>query len=300
MTIHHVFACKSNVGDWLSARAIQALLAPDDVIEYLCDEPFIPDTLAQLERVQPTDVVVIGGGGLFMDYFTPFWDGLLRMDPWPQVCIWGVGYCDIKDRPSRAPDGLLRRVVQRSTLCYVRDELTRAYLAGESLPAPIPCPAISAVPSSTRQPQVLHAMDYAVVGEAGYEATRAAATEFASRTGRGYSETNNLIPDGDEAALAHLLNLYSADVLVSSRLHGCIIGLASGCSVVAIAGDRKVESFMDAAGLSAWVIPLDRLDGLDDVLSRVDEQQPPRAFIDAAVRGNRTIAAEIRALAAGA
>ena len=39
--IHHVFANRSNIGDWLSARGIQALLGPQRVMEHLCDEPFV-------------------------------------------------------------------------------------------------------------------------------------------------------------------------------------------------------------------------------------------------------------------
>jgi Polysaccharide pyruvyl transferase len=297
MTVHHVFACKSNVGDWLSARGIQSLLAPEDVVEYFCDEPFVPESLERLAAVEPEAVVVIGGGGLFMDYFTPFWEGLLRIESWPRVCIWGVGYCDIKHRPSRASDDLLGEVVRRSTLCFVRDDLTLGYLNGDgALPPPVPCPSISVVVPPPRRPLVLHVMDYAVVGEGGYEATLAAATSFASKTGRHYHEMNNLIADGDERALAHALELYGADVVVSSRLHGCIIGLASGARVVAIGADRKVESFMEAAGLSQWVCPLDGLDQLGTYLSRVDEQRPRRAFLDDAIAENRIIAKRVCAL----
>ena len=71
--IYHVYANQSNAGDWLSARGIQALLAPREVREHLCDEPFVPQTIAALERATEEDFIVIGGGGLFMDYFEPFW-----------------------------------------------------------------------------------------------------------------------------------------------------------------------------------------------------------------------------------
>ena len=39
--IHHVFANRSNIGDWLAARRIQHLLRPLTVKEHLCDEPFV-------------------------------------------------------------------------------------------------------------------------------------------------------------------------------------------------------------------------------------------------------------------
>ena len=69
--IHHVFANRSNIGDWLSAIGIQALLAPCKVTEHLCDQPFVAGTLGELSTAGEGDLIVIGGGGLFMDYFEP-------------------------------------------------------------------------------------------------------------------------------------------------------------------------------------------------------------------------------------
>lgn len=75
-TIHHVYANRSNAGDWLSARGVQMLLGDVPIEEHLCDEPFVPETLRSLSTLQRTDIVVVGGGGLLMDYFVPFWEGL--------------------------------------------------------------------------------------------------------------------------------------------------------------------------------------------------------------------------------
>ena len=68
--IHHIYANQSNIGDWLSALGIQSLLPSVNVVEPFCDEPFTPDTLAALSECAADDFVIIGGGGLFMDYFT--------------------------------------------------------------------------------------------------------------------------------------------------------------------------------------------------------------------------------------
>ena len=73
--IHHVYANQSNVGDWLSAQGIQSLLDPLQVKEHFCDAPFVPDTLKHLAKATERDFILIGGGGLFMDYFAPFWEG---------------------------------------------------------------------------------------------------------------------------------------------------------------------------------------------------------------------------------
>src|SRR5689334_13341095 len=116
MMIHHVFANKSNIGDWLSARGIQALLAPCAVTEHFCDGPFVPQTLERLATLSENDFIVIGGGGLFMDYFVPFWEGFRVIAKRVPFCIWGVGYCDMKRENSRPPQALLEEIVRASKL----------------------------------------------------------------------------------------------------------------------------------------------------------------------------------------
>ncbi len=64
--IYHIFANRSNVGDWLSAIGIQKLLGIP-VAECLCDMPFIAETFALLNNARANDLIVIGGGGLLMD-----------------------------------------------------------------------------------------------------------------------------------------------------------------------------------------------------------------------------------------
>ena len=91
MTVYHVFANRSNIGDWLSAIGIQKLLAPIEVVELLCDEPFIDDTIQVLTGATEDDFVVIGGGGLFMDYFEPFWRRFeLLATEGLRFAIWGL------------------------------------------------------------------------------------------------------------------------------------------------------------------------------------------------------------------
>ena len=93
--IYHVYANQSNIGDWLSAIGIQSLLAPAAITELFCDAPFVADTLATLAVASKGDAVVVGGGGLFMDYFTPFWEGLRAIVDSVPTYLWGVGYCDL-------------------------------------------------------------------------------------------------------------------------------------------------------------------------------------------------------------
>jgi polysaccharide pyruvyl transferase WcaK-like protein len=90
-------------------------------------------------------LIVIGGGGLFMDYFVPFWQGFRPIARRVPFCIWGVGYCDLKREPSRPPLSILKEVIPLSRLCIVRDDLSRRHLADFDLPAAVPCPSMCAI-----------------------------------------------------------------------------------------------------------------------------------------------------------
>jgi polysaccharide pyruvyl transferase WcaK-like protein len=296
--IHHVYANQSNIGDWLSARGIQSLLAPWPVQEHFCDEPFVAHTLAALAATGPEDLIIIGGGGLFMDYFAPFWKGFRPMAARARFCLWGVGYCDMKREPTRPPRKLITEIVRRSQLCVVRDELTGARLRACRLPPSVPCPTMNAVtPQGGAQRRLLHVDHYDNVGPRIYERMVAMAEEFAAQTGRSYRQTNNLISAGNRAALKAALALYaSADRILTSRLHGCIIALALGRPVLAVSGDRKMESFMRAAGLGEWVCDLDEIDALPERLAALGTQPVPTAFIEQARQRNRAVADQIRQL----
>jgi polysaccharide pyruvyl transferase WcaK-like protein len=300
VTIYHVFANRSNVGDWLSARGIQSLLAPRPVTELLCDEPFIPETLARLSTAGPDDLVVIGGGGLFMDYFEPFWRGFAPLGGRLRFCMWGVGCCAMKRADSHPPRSLVGSIAARSQLCVVRDELTREFLRDHVAARVVPCPTLNVVAPHPPGRGLLHVDAFDNVGEGIYELMDRVGSEFASGTGRPFRSINNLIPAGNEAALTATLDRYvEADLILTGRLHGCIMGLAAGRQVLAVSGDHKVESFMAAAGLGDWVLGLDEVATLPIRLAALSQQTPPVAFLDRTRRDNASIAEEVMALVRG-
>lgn len=296
--IHHVYANQSNIGDWLSARGIQSLLPRGPIDQHFCDTPFAQETLSKLRSAGPDDFIIIGGGGLFMDYFIPFWEGFLPIAERVPYCIWGVGYCDMKREASRPPASLISEIVGRSSLCIVRDQLTREHLAQCHLPPPVICPTVVAVqPRGGSLKQLLHVDSYGDVGEEIYDRMVSIAQSFAAQTGRSYRQTNNLIPAGHNGRLQQTLDLYgNADLVLTSRLHACIIAAAMGRPVLAVSGDRKVESFMSAAGLSDWVCDLTEIDLLPAKLERLHEQRIPVDFVDQGRRDNHAVASQVRKL----
>jgi polysaccharide pyruvyl transferase WcaK-like protein len=140
---------------------------------------------------------------------------------------------------------------------------------------------------------------YDDVGPETYEVMTRMAEAFAERTGRSYRQKNNLISAGHAGQLKAVLDLYaSADLVLTSRLHGCIIALAMGRKVLAVSGDRKVESFMEAAGLRDWVCDLDEIDRLPRRLQALPSQIVPTQFVDRARVQNRAVATHVRRLLA--
>ena len=298
--IYHVFANRTNAGDWLSARGIQQLLGTP-VSEHLCDDPFVDATLERLRNATPEDHIVIGGGGLFMDYFGRFWEGLEEIVHRVPTCVWGAGYCDWKRRASRAPGDVLERVLRHTRLCIVRDELTRRHLHRLRLRSPVPCPSMNVL-SAPRDTGfgLLHADNYTAVGEELYEATCQVTARFAAASGRPLRRTNNILARPGEEGLADVLSLYAAsDIVVSSRLHGCIIAVAMGKKVIAVSGDFKLDAFMAAAGLEKWVCSEATVEQLEVLLATVETQPSVTSFAAAARTQNTRVAAEVRAFLTG-
>ena len=296
--IHHVFANCSTIGDWLSARGIQHLLRPLTVKEHFCDEPFVSQPLQELGSLDDGSCVVIGGGGLFMDYFAPLWEGIRALGSRFNYCLWGIGYCDLKAEASHPPVGVLLDVVRGSRLCVVRDDLTRRYLGSCALLAPVVRPSVVVVDYVPSGWGVLHVDNYTTVGASAYEAMDVICRAFAARTGRPYRKTNNRLALGGERELAEVLKRYEcSDLIVSSALHGCIIATAMGRPVLAVSGDRKIEAFMEAAGLGEWVLNAADLERLPTLIEVLDRQVPIREFGMRARALNAVVADTVKRIA---
>jgi polysaccharide pyruvyl transferase WcaK-like protein len=293
--IHHVFANRSNIGDWLSATGIQQLLGGQEVREHLCDAPFVPATLTALAEASPDDLIVIGGGGLFMNYFEPFWESFLGAGGHVPFVVWGAGYCDHKRKPSRASQTLLKTIADRARLFVVRDELTHRQLAGRGHPAPVPCPSLAAVDHvATPAFGLLHVDNHSTVGADIYEIMEEQGRAFAVATDRTFRKTNNRIESGNRLALTETLDKYAAsDLVISSALHGCILAVAMGRKVLAVSGDWKIEGFMEAVGLGDWVLGQEQTDLLPSYLERLPTQPDRRGFVLRARSDNAAIAARV-------
>lgn len=294
--IYHVFANRSNIGDWLSARGIQKLLSPLEITECLCDVPFIDETMQQLASATEEDLIVIGGGGLLMDYFIPFWEAFQLVAARVPFCIWGIGYCDLKLEHTLPPGNLITGIINKSKLCIVRDELTRSYLPNCNLHEPIQCPSINVIDRvSIIGKDILHVVNYTTVGEAAYEAMCTAGKDFANQHKITYRQTNNLITKGSEKELEQILSLYRhSGYVLSSALHGCIIAVAMGLKVLAVSGDRKIEGFMESVGLKNWVIDFNNTDLIPGYLQKLHKQSVKLSVLENIQKRNMCVAEDIK------
>jgi polysaccharide pyruvyl transferase WcaK-like protein len=294
--VYHIFANRTNIGDFLSARGIQKLLSPLPITECLCDEPFIEETRQILSNATTDDFVIIGGGGLIMDYFIPFWEMFSQFVDRIPFFIWGIGCCDLKNEHSLPPHALIENIFNRSELCIVRDDITKSYLANCHIPEPIACPSINIVkPLENKEPGILHVANYSTAGAQVYEVMCAQAQKFAAEKNIIYRETNNRIDQYSQEELDKILLRYKkSNLIISSALHGCIIGLAMGLKVIAVSGDRKIDAFMKSIGLEDWILDTTEVTRIPAMLQKLELQITPWAKLDEIRVQNENVAFRIK------
>ena len=272
--IYHIYANQTNIGDWVSAKGIQSTLKGLDITELFCDAPWIDQTFEKVAQAGPDDLVIIGGGGLLMNYFDNFWKGLAGLEKLPTLVVWGVGVCDLKQESSTGLTPTICSVFKRAAKVSVRDEITREAEGHDFVPDPMICPSVLAIaPEPVKSRGVLHVDNYTAVGGEVFDFMNETCQLFARTTDRAFDRTNNRIDRARADMMAACLDRYSAaDVVVSSGLHGCIIAAAMGRKVVAVSGDRKVDGFMQGIGLAEWCLDYRAAYRLPKMLADIGQQ----------------------------
>ena len=230
-----------------------------------------------------------------MDYFAPFWEAFRSVAERVPFCLWGIGCCDLKNEFSLPPKSLIEDIVNKSKLCIVRDNLTRTFLEDCEIPPPVLCPSVNAVDTLLEKGKdLLHVVNYTTAGAETYEAMCSAAEMFVKKTGRVYRETNNLVSRDSQNEMAQILSRYQkSDIVLSSALHGCIIGVAMGLKVLAVSGDRKIDAFMEAVNLKEWVLDTDEINLVPKHLQEMESQINPISILEDARRDSYSVAQKI-------
>jgi len=163
------------------------------------------------------------------------------------------------------------------------------------MPPPVLCPSVNAVDTLLEKGKdLLQVVNYTTAGAETYEAMCSAAEMFVKKTGRVYRETNNLISKDSENKMAQILSRYeNSDIVLSSALHGCIIGVAMGLKVLAVSGDRKIEAFMEAVNLKDWALDTSEVNLVQERLQEIESQIDPISILNNARRDNYDVAQKI-------
>ena len=245
----YVFANRRNAGDLLSAKGVKLAVGvkgTDYIIEGNSPQQFLKSFVGKNVRL------IIGGGGLFMDTFSPFWEATISSGI--KYVLFGVGVCDIRGKKSLPPDSLLRSIVLCAEKIWVRD--SRSVTLIENIcgikPSSVICPSVYYVhqkyPAPLKRnegsrPRVLYVHHRKLVRTAnrGEDFVKNIVQEVCSLDGFDFSETDNICRNPDR-----LLEKYiRSDIIVSTRLHGCVFSYALNKPFIAISADNKIDSFID-------------------------------------------------------
>jgi len=208
-----------------------------------------------------------------------------------------VGCCDLKRDNTSISKDLMTGIVRQSRLCVVRDRLTWDFFHSRSLPDPVPCPSLSVIERSERPSRgLLHATHAGIVAPDTYQELCGILKELAGKSDRPYWETRNRIEPKARNLQLELDKYRNSDVVISSRLHGCIIAVGMGKKLIALSGDRKIDHFMDLAGLKDWVLEIEEIRRLPAMLARLEKQKSAGAFVDRVRQAHLLVSEKIRSL----
>jgi polysaccharide pyruvyl transferase WcaK-like protein len=270
--IIHVYADQKNIGDLLSAQGIKKGLRKTDTKDFIIEKYMrsYPDDwfkiiCEDIKRIATqNDLIVIGGGGLFHNCFEKFWIEILSNRPISEIFLWGVGVCEIKDEETLMTQATKSLILANTTILSVRDDRTSKWLNAAKTPRVIGCPSLNHLVGHrskiTRMQKTKIKVLY--VKHQGLEKNQEQEiSNEVSRLAIKHDFQVNYIDNivNDSNSLSSLQESYrSADLILTSRLHGCIIGYAMNKRILAISNDFKIDEFMGLIGLSANVLSIDR------------------------------------------
>jgi hypothetical protein len=262
------YSAANNIGNYLPVLAIHQKLGFDvdcwNVHDKNIDYDFIN---------QNYESVVIGGAGLLHPVFAHFWTEFSEKCTVPFI-IWGVGSCvpdnlelsyDVKKRGGGVfCDGMMD-AFSRADLINVRDYVT-ADIVGQDNVSVTACPTLLLLRGYEipEPPKDSNPIIYAPHSGLGTRADDLAISHaLTDKFGSFYFTENE---QSLRFGLWDLIDKYkSADLVITSRLHGAIIAWSLGVPFLALSRDMKMDGFANFAGLRDVVFR-----DVDTLLSRLD------------------------------
>jgi polysaccharide pyruvyl transferase WcaK-like protein len=249
--VAYIYANKRNVGDYISFCGIKHVVGVEGP-ELFCSPLWnkqLNQYLEKLSQRNPTCLLIIGGGGLLQPVFEEFWQTIL--DSNLNFVGMGIGINKMKGRVEMNKN-LLNQIANRSKFFGVRDIYTYNMLCGsknDKVQLGI-CPSVNYVNPTywQRAPErnsklifLMHPSDVRMAG-ADLEKIRETTKIIANSLGLNYVEHTNIT--NDYKTMLKLIQ--SSKLVISSRLHGCIMAYSCGVPFLPLFCDHKIEAFNSA------------------------------------------------------
>lgn len=250
----YIYANNRNVGDYISHLGLKMLVGREGP-SVLCT----PVNRLWYKRVLNKNAKAhyhIGGGGLLQPIFEDFWQKLLSSEA-RFNCI-GIGI-NIANNRSLINQDLLRKVVEKSDFFSVRDTMSQniIYDITSTTPPVTVCPSIlylrknfTRKPPSKKITHIFHPSDLRFSG-CDLEKIRTNIRNYCGEYNYRYVESDNLSNDHKDMIDKYL----DSDLIISSRLHGCIIAHALGIPFIALSCDKKTQAFLETHSNGSYHIP---------------------------------------------
>jgi hypothetical protein len=241
---------------------------------------------------------------LLQPVFNEFWSEVL--DSKLPYVMFGIGINIMQGRPEMEPS-YIKRIVDNASFIGVRDNYTQSSLikiTDASIYMGI-CPSVNFVNKVFWQEQpnrnktllhIYHPSDLRLAG-ADLDKISNSLKTAAGRLGYTYQEDSNMSANH----MKTLERVSNAGLVVSSRLHGCIMSFSMGLPFVPLLCDEKISSFNESyTGVEGYVPglfydPDIAFNAVSKCLLNFDKQ---KAVLNESMLRNRSLAEKIKSLIA--
>lgn len=245
----YIYANKRNVGDYISHLGLKEIVGKDGP-DLFCSPVWLKEFkahIALLKTHNPNVLLVIGGGGLLQPVFEPFWHLVLQSGL--RFAVHGIGINKMTGRGEMNSD-LFSKIAKGANHLGVRDTYTFNFLKQYEPHNLIltACPSINYLVPRYWQPRVrksnillhlVHPSDVRLAG-ADLDTISKNLKTVAQKLGMEYQEHTNM----DSSHARMLKRVSNARLIVSSRLHGCIMGFGMGIPFLPLLCDDKMKAFL--------------------------------------------------------
>jgi hypothetical protein len=246
----YVYANKRNVGDYISHLGLKEIVGVDGP-SLFCSPVWLAEFkeyIKILQRHNHDALLVIGGGGLLQPVFEPFWEVVLSSGL--RFSAHGIGVNRMTGR-GELNKSLFEKIGKNAEHLGVRDLYTKEMFEknGMKTSTLTACPSINylyprywkkAASSKSVLLHLIHPSDVRLAG-ANLLTISENLKKIAFDLGLQYQEHTNM----DSSHVRMLNRVRQSTVIVSSRLHGCIMGYGMGIPFLPLLCDEKISEFLN-------------------------------------------------------